>query len=201
MRFTTMSRLLVPVLLLALAVPAAAQGIRIEAAGVYATLGGDDFEDAKAGVGFDVAGVLRLRNAWSLAVGLQRTSHDSDIEGVDASTGVMAVYGEPRMTLSAMGRMTPYLFGRVSWVKASTELDDFDDEAEATGWAFGAGLGFMAGLTSNIMLNVSAGYHAISLGDQEINGTTAEGTDTSGNSIVLKAGVSIGFGGMMGLRR
>lgn len=170
---------------------AAAQGIGIEAAGIYATLSGDDFQGVDAGFGFDGQLRLNLAPRFSIGAGIQRTSHGNDV--VPENFGVMGFFAEPRLTFSMPGApMTPFIGARVALMKSSIESGG--TEVKQSGYLLGgtAGAMFRAGPMVNIVAAVVFG--SLSFGDQEVNGTEQPGTDTGGTSLAIRAGVNIKLG-------
>ena len=186
--------LLAVALLVVMAVPAGAQGIKLEASLAYVSLGGDDFEFTGAGMGFDVAAIFSTPAKLSIAAGLQRSSHEFDDNSGDMAA--LQIYAEPRMTLGMMtGPVSPYLFGRVGWVRASGDLGGAD--ASQSGFGFGGGIGMRITTPGSISWHASVGIHSISLGDAEVDGSTIPDSDASGSAMVLRGGVSFSFGASM----
>jgi opacity protein-like surface antigen len=197
MRATLRALAVVPALLAGVMVGGAeAQGLRLEVSGLYATLSGDDFDETDSGIGFEGAIAFALNSKWSLAAGISRTSHG--VDGLDENLTALQFFAEPRFMLGASGAMTPYLFGRVGYTSASLEFLGVD--TKQTGFGFGGGAGLMYDLSGSLKLNVSAAFQKISLGDVEADGETIEDTDSSGSSLYVRAGLSIGFGGSSALR-
>lgn len=179
-------------LLVVVAVPAKAQGIKIEAALAHSTPGGDDFDGTKAGIGFDIAAVLSTPMKFSVAVGVQRTSHE--FEGSGDKFSVLQFYAEPRMGLGLlMGPVTPYLFLCASYANMSGDIGPV--EAKAKGFGFGGGLGIQASLPmTGLSWHASAGFHSLKLGDREDDGVTVPNSDSKGTMVTLRAGLSFSFG-------
>ena len=135
--------LLATSLLVVIAIPARAQGIKLEASLVHATPGGDDFDGTKAGIGFDLAAVLSTPAKFSVAAGVQRTTHE--FEGSSDKFASLQFYAEPRMAIGMlMGPVSPYLFVRAAYANNSGDVGPV--EAKQKGFAFGGGLGIKASL-------------------------------------------------------
>ena len=179
-------------LLAVIATPATAQGIKIEASLAHSTPGGDDFDGTKSGIGFDLAAVLSTPAKFSVAVGVQRTSHE--LEGSGDKFAVLQFYAEPRMSIGLlMGPVSPYLFACASYANMSGDAGPV--EMKQKGFGFGGGLGIKASLPmSGLSWHASAGFHSLKLGDREDDGTTVPNSDASGTMVVLRAGFSFSFG-------
>ena len=170
---------------------AAAQGIGVEAAGMYATLSGDDFTGIDAGMGFDAQLRINVASRFSLGGGFQMTSHGNNV--VPDNFKVSAFFAEPRLTFSMPASpLTPFLGARVG--RLSSKIESGGTEQTASGWEYGAtgGAMFRAGPMLNIVVAVM--YAAASFGDIEVNGTSQPNSDTSGSSLILRAGVNLRLG-------
>lgn len=170
-------------------------GLSVEAGALYNTVDGDDFEGTNAGMGFDVQGRYAFSN-FSLGVGFQRSSHDID----DASDNIIATafFVEPRLAIPTSAGFTPFLMARIGRAKQSLETDipDYGSaEMESSGLAFGFGGGLEFAIAFAAKLNLTASYSRISFDDIEVDGTTIPDSDSSGSSVMLRAGVGFTFGG------
>lgn len=184
-----MKRLSLVVACLVLA-PALVQAQNIEAALLYATLSGDDFDGVDAGLGIDAQVRFRAGPRLTIGIGGQYTMHGVDIS--DEKFKVMGIFAEPRLTFSMPGAsMTPFVGARLGYLRNS--FSDTGTDVKASGWLLGGtgGLMFRAGPSMNIVLALM--FASATFGDQEINGTTQANTDASGTSLALRAGVSFGF--------
>lgn len=175
--------LLTLALLAAAAAPLAAQGRRtaptlsLEGGGVYAAYRGGDFRVINDGPGFDVQANLGV-SMLSIGGGYLRTSHD--VAGSDEDAVLSGVFFEPRLALPiGYGNFTPYLLGRITRLESSIE------GREATGTAFGGGLGLLVWVAPGAQLNGSAAYSATRL-------TADGGARTTGNGLTLRLGISLG---------
>ncbi len=176
-----------------LAVPAVAnaQGIGVEAAGIYASLSGDDFQTTDAGFGFDAQLRLRTPGRLSLGAGLQYTSHNDD--SIGESVGVLGVFAEPRLSFSVPASpITPFIGGRVGYLRRSVSAGGTD--ASSSGWLYGGtgGVTFRGGPMVDLMVAVV--FAGASFSDYEVNGQAQTGTDASGSALAVRAGVSIKLG-------
>lgn len=168
-----------------------AQKIGLEAAGIYATLSGDDFQGVDAGMGLDAQIRFNVAPRISIGAGVQRTSHGNDV--VPENFGVLGIFAEPRLTFSMPASpLTPFIGARVALMKSSIESGG--TEVKQSGYLVGGtgGIMFRAGPMVNIVAAVVFG--SLSFGDQEVNGTEQPGTDTGGTSLALRAGVNINLG-------
>ncbi len=177
--------------LLAIPAVADAQGIGAEAAGIYATLSGDDFQGIDAGFGLDAQLRFNAAPRFSIGAGVQLTSHGNNV--VSENTRVTGFFAEPRLTFSMPASpLTPFLGARVGL--ARTSLSSGGTDVTSSGWLFGGtgGAMFRAGPMVNVVLAVV--FASVSFGDFEVNGTSQPGTETSGTSLALRGGVSIKLG-------
>jgi hypothetical protein len=165
-----------------------------EVGALYATVNGDDFEGTNAGVGFDVQ--LRAAfSAFSIGAGFLRTSHDID----EASDNIIisGFFAEPRYSFPTTSSTSLFLTGKLGRVKQSLETDIPDygsGEFESSGFLFGGGGGVEFAMSPAVRLNVSALFSQVSFDDVEFEGETIDGTDSSGSSVMLRAGISFLFG-------
>ena len=181
---TPRARLSLPLLLLAaLALPAGAQGRRtaptvsLEVGGVYAAYRGGDFGVLNDGPGFDAQANLGV-GLLSVGGGYVRTTHD--VAGSDEDATMSGVFVEPRLAQPlAYGNVTPYLLGRVARMESPI------DGRDATGTAFGGGLGLLLWVAPGVQVNGSAAYSATRL-------TADAGGRTTGNGLTLRLGLSLG---------
>lgn len=178
------------------------RGMRFEASVLRASLSGSDFEGVDAGIGFDGLLLFQVAPEWDLGLGVQWTSHDVDFLNEDYT--VYQFFAEPRYRLPTSGTIAPYLFGRAGYVRVALNDVEFYNEFGSllftgdflqTGMSFGAGIGLAATVSPSVQLHASAAFHRVSLGDAEFEGDEIDGTDASGTSMVLRAGLTIGFGG------
>ncbi|HET7583857.1 MAG TPA: outer membrane beta-barrel protein [Gemmatimonadaceae bacterium] len=181
------------------AVPARAhaQGIphfSIEGAGVYVNPEGTDFEGIDGSFGFEAQARLSL-GMLSLGAGYQRSVHE--VQGFSNDMRVNGFFAEPRLNIPLPGPFKPYILGRVTRTSENMDVDDpiiGTGDLETHGWAFGAGAGFMLHLAPMVAINLSAEYNHLSLDDFQLDGSTMDDTNSSGQNLALRAGLSIGLG-------
>jgi hypothetical protein len=163
----------------------------LEAGVFHSTLGGDDFEGTEGGIGFEFQAKMEFSSGFGIGAGFMRSSHDLDV--ISENLVVSGFFAEPRYMFSSQGTIRPFLTGRVGILTQSVE--DASDEAEGPGTliGFGGGLGINASPTIDIL--VSATYNMLSFGDIEVNGFEIPDSDSKGNAVLLRAGVSLKLGG------
>lgn len=165
---------------------AAQQRFEFGLGGGYYTLSGDDFEGTDAGMGLDAVGRIVWPSGLGVGLSLQRNTHSADF--VDDDITVLGILGDVRYAFSPQGtNVRPYVGGRFGWVKESAEV--LGDDAEASGWMFGAVGGVMFALSTAVTFDASVGLYQVSFGDGEIDGETIPDSDTSGSSLGLRLGL------------
>lgn len=160
---------------------------------------GDAYEGISSGVGFE-AQLRYTPSALSVGVGYQSSSHDIDL-GTDFGTRdatISGVFVEPRYVIDVgSSSWAPYLAARLARLTQAAELDELDVEASASGTQINIGGGALVRLSPRINLDLGVTYGRIDFDDVvvTIDGTEyiAQGTEGSGNNLVLRAGVTIGI--------
>jgi hypothetical protein len=114
------------VAVVAAAPPADAQ-VKIGVAGLYASLGGDDFQGTDAGLGGDAQVRFALSPTFTLGGGVQFTSHDNNF--ADGNINVLGVFAEPRyhIAMSGAGALRPYLAARAERLSLGAAVFHHED--------------------------------------------------------------------------
>ncbi len=176
----------------ALAAPAQAQSalprLSVEGNALYGTVSGRDLNDLGDATGYDVQGRLGVQ-AFSLGVGYLRTTQS--LGGSSSDLVMSGPFLEPRISLPFYySSFTPYLTGRLARLNLSTDAGDADSKATS----IGGGLGVLVRIAPAIGLNLAGTYQSVRYRNPDTFLGLGGGT-SRGNSLDLRAGVSIGFGG------
>ena len=176
----------------ALATNLQAQGPRFgfEAAGLYATLSGDDFDGTDAGMGFDIQGRYMSSPKFSVGAGIMRTTHGTDFS--DNDIAVLGLFAEPRYHFAVSGSsMMPFVTGRLAYLKESLSAGGSDFKANGYLFGFGGGLAYQVSPT--MTLGGSVTYNLVSFGDAKMDGTTIANSDASGSSLAVRCAFGFKF--------
>lgn len=182
-------------LLLAVAAPLEGQRlprIGLEAALVYASVSGDDFQDTDAGLGWDGQVQLGYR-AMSLGLGYERSSHHNDLLGEYVTA--TSLFVEPRFTLGRGGwAAIPYLSVRYSRTELS--LDAFIPglgslAADQKGYLLLAGPGLSVALASHVRMELALLYGRASFETAKVNGQVLANSQRQGSAFHARAGLSL----------
>lgn len=162
----------------------------------YYTLSGDDFEAVDAGFGGN--GFVRYNMENNFGINTQLSWNQHGIEGADDNVNVLSIGVEPRYNFKLSNpQFSPYLGAKAAWVRNSGyQMPDENlelQDASASGWGFGAVAGVVMNINEQWGIEVGANWNAISFGDIDVNGTSAEGTDSSGNALNFTTGVVFNF--------
>jgi hypothetical protein len=189
---------------LALAAPAArAQRgglVRIEVAGVAATLQGLDLELAGHG-GLGGEAQVRIGRGWfSLGLGGLLTQHHSD--AVDASgdridSRLRSVFLEPRLSYPVSRRLAPYVLVRGGYAEYRATYGPAVAQAVPpeqllrgdvpySGILFGPGAGLLLRLARHLSVNAAVSYVVLGFRNPD---------QRSGNAVAFRLGVSFDFFG------
>jgi len=154
----------------------------------------EDQGEAGGGAGWDIKGRFS-RDRYSIALGLERTTHD--VEDVKDDLAHRVFYVEPRMTFPQLlagssQKLLPYASARVGRSKYAIEADDVD--YEASGWLYGLGGGVLYELNQSTQLDLGLSWSHAGFGDQEADGDEIDDSDFGANIVALRVGVSYRFG-------
>jgi opacity protein-like surface antigen len=188
--------------------PTAPTGVRLEVSGLFVTFVTTDAQHKVDPTGgFDFAVAFHLNQRVMLAGGIQSSNHTTD----DSTTTntlthtkllLTQLYAEPRFLLLKSDRFQPYLYARLSYVRASATRTLIDDTgapdqslAVQTGAAYGVGAGVTYAITPTVHAHGAVGWQHVSLSDIDFDGARVDGSTTDANSVYVRAGVSMDFGG------
>jgi hypothetical protein len=166
-----------------------AQNASVSAAGVYASLSGEDYAGINAGLGFDAQVRFRVSKGFSLGGGFQYTSHG--VEGATEDFRVSGIFAEARYTFAPAStpKVRPYVGGRFAATHWSVALGGSDGSANGT--AFGPVAGLLLQLRGITHLDLGLAFLALHFGDAEIGGVPQANTNTSGSTMAFRAGLVI----------
>ena len=158
---------LAALLLLAAAVPAAhaqhhtppwerraSATFAVGGAGLYTGVRDSDVGRVRDGYGFDVHAAVGV-SAFALAGGYQRSVQS--LRDTDTELTLQGPYVEPRIALAGGGNFTPYLTGRVAFLRQRAE-GDVVTVSRSTRTSVGGGLGMLVTLGPAVHLDLAAQY-------------------------------------------
>ena len=169
--------------------------VSLEGSWAFASLYDDDFQFVESGTGHEVQARLGYA-VWSLAAGYLRTEHELSSLIAEPGDGVTLTtfFLEPRLTFPAEGRFRPFVLLRLGRIVQDVRLDYVDlgpTRLEATGMAYGGGLGVHGAMTSRVSVTVSAAYSRLHFGELRVIGQDLEAPESAGSSIILRAGATL----------
>jgi hypothetical protein len=123
-------------------------------AGIYTGARGSDAARLQDGYGFDVHAAVGV-SAFALAGGYQRSVQA--LRDTDTDVTLQGPYVEPRIALAGGGSFTPYLTGRVAFLRQSVRGDAVTVSG-STRTAVGGGLGMLVTLGPAVHLDLAAQY-------------------------------------------
>ncbi len=175
----------------AVAAPPAAAQASLGIAGLYASLGGSDFDGIGSGIGGEASVWFPAGTSFMIGGGAHYTSHG--IDGIDENLSVLAIFVEPRYRFQTGGKVKPYIAGRAAWARNSASSGGVD--ISATGFYFGGGGGLMVPVGAKLDLDFEVLFNSVSFGDVDVDGTSQSGTDASGTALVARVGLLFRLGG------
>ncbi|MEE9208758.1 MAG: outer membrane beta-barrel protein [Gemmatimonadota bacterium] len=177
------------------AMPAAAQGVLIDANGGVYIPGGDDFDGTDAGFGGEVGVIYNFPSGFGLGVAGRRSTHNLDDPTglIDSSFEMIGFLGVIRYAFPSQSSITPYVEGRagLSDVTLKVAAGGVSVESGATGFEGGAVVGLGVPVGSKVAIDLSAMFSYLNLGDFELAGTPIPDTDSTGSIVGFRAGFSI----------
>ena len=179
----------------AAAMPARAQyatpHLALEGNALYGTTSGHDTRDLGDATGFDVQARLGVQ-AFSIGGGYLRTQQS--LSGSSSDVRLSGPFIEPRINLPFYySSFTPYISGRLARL---TQRDDQGDRTGLTATTVGGGVGVLVRLAPAIHLNLAGTYQSLRYRyDDTVVDVLGGSQSFSGNSLDLRAGLSLGFGG------
>ena len=154
-------------------------GFAIGGAGLYTGVRDSDVGRVRDGYGFDVHAAVGV-SAFALAGGYQRTVQS--LRDTDTDVTLQGPYVEPRVALASGGNFTPYLTGRVAFLRQRVS-GDVVSVSNATRTSVGGGLGMLVALGPAVHLDLTAQYTRFDV---------RQGT-RHGDGALLRAGMVFGF--------
>jgi hypothetical protein len=159
--------------------------VAIGGAGLFQSARGAAGQRLQEGGGFDVFGSLAV-SALALNVGYQRSAHRLPGAGAGRATD-QGVFVEPRLSVAPLRNFTPYLAGRVAFLRRSGGGAFADERTSLV--AYGGGAGTLVWVAPGVQLDLAAMYTRTDRGDGA-SGAFAGGT---GGAALLRAGVVVGL--------
>ena len=154
-------------------------GFAIGGAGLYTGVRDSDVGRVRDGYGFDVHAAVGV-SAFALAGGYQRTVQS--LRDTDTDVTLQGPYVEPRVALASGGSFTPYLTGRVAFLRQRAS-GDVVSVSNATRTSVGGGLGMLVSLGPAVHLDLTAQYTRFDVRQDTRHGDGA----------LLRAGMVFGF--------
>lgn len=151
----------------------------IGGAGLYTGVRDSDVGRVRDGYGFDVHAAVGV-SAFALAGGYQRTVQS--LRDTDTDVTLQGPYVEPRVALASGGSFTPYLTGRVAFLRQRVS-GDVVSVSNATRTSVGGGLGMLVALGPAVHLDLTAQYTRFDVRQDTRHGDGA----------LLRAGMVFGF--------
>jgi hypothetical protein len=189
--------------------PGGPQGVRVELSYVHATFTpSTHLDELGAGNGFDLALAFHLDPHVMLVAGVQSTHltrSDSTTDGsptLHPRASETQIFAEPRLVATNLGRIQPFLFVRLAYVRSSQTLPTIDDDGNTfsditvqDGSGIGGGVGVTFSVSRRFNLHAAGAWQRVSLGNLTFSGSTVPDTKAVGSSIVIRVGGSIDLGG------
>jgi opacity protein-like surface antigen len=160
--------------------------LSLEGNALYGTPSGREVRDLGDATGFDVQARLGVQ-AFSIGGGYLRTSQS--VAGTSSNAVLAGPFVEPRLSLPFYySSFTPYISGRLARLR---QKDDAGENTGLTATSVGGGLGVLVRVAPAVHLNLAGTYQAMRFKyDDVVDGDAS----FRGNSVDLRAGLSIGFG-------
>ena len=167
-------------------------GLALGGAGLYQSGRGATGQRLQDGGGFDAYGSVVV-SALALNVGVQRSEHR--LPG--AATGRLTdqgVFFEPRISVAPFRNFTPYVAGRLAFVRRTVPASARFAAERRSLTGFGAGIGTLVSVAPGVQLDFSTMYSRLSGGD-DLGSTGVPGPflGGTGGATMLRAGVVVGF--------
>jgi len=168
--------------------------LSVGAGGLYSgarTGGGARLND---GGGFDVHGAIGV-SALSLGVGYQRSTQG--LPGTGTNATVDGIFVEPRLAIAPYGSFTPYLAGRVGFLRQDVPASARWTASRSNFTQLGGGAGVLVSIAPSVHLDLGALYTFVR--DRDTRDVTALPVPApfvggTGGAALLRAGVVVGFG-------
>ena len=154
-------------------------GFAIGGAGLYAGIRDSEVGRVRDGYGFDVHAAVGV-SAFALAGGYQRTVQS--LRDTDTRLTLQGPYVEPRIALASGGNFTPYLTGRVAFLRQHA-AGDVVTVSGSTRTSVGGGLGMLVTLGPAVHLDLTAQYTRFDV----------QQDTRRGDGALVRAGMVFGF--------
>ncbi len=156
--------------------------------GLYQSARGAAGQRVQDGGGFDVFGSLAV-SALALNVGYQRSAHRLPGAGTGRATD-QGVFVEPRLSVAPLRNFTPYLAGRLAFLRRNVDAGGPFAAERTSLVAYGGGAGTLVWIAPGVQLDLAAMYTRIDAGRDGAPGAFAGGT---GGAALLRAGLVVGL--------
>ncbi len=165
--------------------------VAVGGSGLYQSARGAAGRRVQDGGGFDVFGSVAVAS-FALGVGYQRSEHR--LPGASGRATDQGAFVEPRLSVAPFRGFTPYLAGRLAFVRRNVPAGPLYAADTRSLVSYGAGVGTLVSVAPRVQLDFSAMYTRLSGGDQVgaavIPGPFVGGT---GSAALLRAGLVFGF--------
>jgi opacity protein-like surface antigen len=167
-------------------------GLALGGAGLYQSARGTAGRRVQDGGGFDVFGSVAV-SAFALGIGFQRSEQRLATGGAGRVTD-QGVFVEPRVSVAPFRNFTPYVAGRLAFVRRNVPGSALYTGETRSLTGYGAGAGTLVSVAPGVQLDFSAMYTRLS-GGGDVAPTVSPGPfiGGTGNATLLRAGLVIGF--------
>jgi hypothetical protein len=159
------------------------------AGGLYQSARGSSAARVADGGGFDAFGALSV-SAFALGVGYQRA--EQRLPGTGSGRAVYdGVFVEPRVSVAPARSFSPYVAGRVAFLRQRVPASSAYAADRRSLTALGAGIGTLVWLAPSVQLDLAGMYTDVRSGrDADASGRFTGGT---GGGATLRAGLVLGL--------
>jgi hypothetical protein len=166
--------------------------LALGAGGVYQTGRGGSGGRVADGGGFDVFGSVGVASL-ALGVGYQRLQHRLPGSGTGLAT-YQGVFLEPRVSVTSYRNFTPYVAGRVAFLRQDVPASATYAADGTSVVTLGAGVGTLVWLAPGVSLDLGGMYSDVRAGSRSgaavVPGPFLGGT---GGGVMLRAGMVLGL--------
>ena len=170
--------------------------LAVSAAGLWSSERPDGRWPVGDGAGWEAQGMLGI-GALGLGVGYQRAVQPIREAGPGAGDATYeGVFVEPRVAIAPFSNLTPYVSGRISFLRQRVPSSAQFVETRQHLTGLGAGVGVLVSVVRNAQLDLGASWSYFARDDDGRAGTLPsreEFRGGRGNGAVLRAGVVLGF--------
>jgi hypothetical protein len=177
-----------------------AQRFSVQASGLAVGTRGEAYEGMKAGPGFELQ-VRYTPSVWSFGVGAQSSTHSLDDTALGGEEVTLAgAFFEPRRVFDVGATSyAPYASARLAFLRQSIDLEveGTPVSASASGAQVNLGGGVLFRVSPRVNIDLGATFGVINFGDAKVTvpgfGSVNAGSAGSGQNVVMRAGVAVGF--------